>query len=77
MDEIKVLEKEISSLFDFEGLSSKSEYKPNGLEISQWGCSSAGRAPALQAGGHGFDSHHLHQEAKLPKARETRTLLTT
>ena len=25
-----------------------------------WGCSSAGRAPALQAGGHGFDSHHLH-----------------
>ena len=25
------------------------------------GCSSAGRAPALQAGGHGFDSHHLHQ----------------
>ena len=24
------------------------------------GCSSAGRAPALQAGGHGFDSHHLH-----------------
>ena len=28
-----------------------------------WGCSSAGRAPALQAGGHGFESHHLHQEA--------------
>ena len=27
-----------------------------------WGCSSAGRAPALQAGGHGFDSHHLHHE---------------
>ena len=26
------------------------------------GCSSAGRAPALQAGGHGFDSHHLHQK---------------
>ena len=25
------------------------------------GCSSAGRAPALQAGGHGFESHHLHQ----------------
>ena len=25
------------------------------------GCSSVGRAPALQAGGHGFDSHHLHQ----------------
>ena len=29
----------------------------------KWGCSSAGRAPALQAGGHGFDSHHLHQAA--------------
>ena len=29
-----------------------------------WGCSSAGRAPALQAGGHGFESHHLHQEAQ-------------
>ena len=26
-----------------------------------WGCSSAGRAPALQAGGQGFDSLHLHQ----------------
>ncbi len=24
------------------------------------GCSSAGRAPALQAGGRGFESHHLH-----------------
>ena len=24
------------------------------------GCSSAGRAPALQAGGQGFDSPHLH-----------------
>ena len=27
-----------------------------------WGCSSVGRAPALQAGGHGFESHHLHPE---------------
>ena len=26
-----------------------------------WGCSSAGRAPALQAGGRQFDSVHLHQ----------------
>ena len=26
-----------------------------------WGCSSAGRAPALQAGGHRFDPVHLHQ----------------
>ena len=39
-----------------------------------WGCSSAGRAPALQAGGHGFESHHLHQvidigESLLPTKR--------
>ena len=27
----------------------------------QWGCSSVGRAPALQAGGHEFESHHLHE----------------
>ena len=27
--------------------------------INFWGCSSAGRAPALQAGGQEFDSPHL------------------
>ena len=27
----------------------------------KWGCSSAGRAPALQAGGQGFEPLHLHQ----------------
>jgi hypothetical protein len=27
----------------------------------RWGCSSAGRAPALQAGGHRFEPVHLHQ----------------
>ena len=27
-----------------------------------WGCSSAGRAPALQAGGQEFDSPHLHHK---------------
>ena len=26
-----------------------------------WGCSSAGRAPALQAGGQRFEPAHLHQ----------------
>ena len=30
-----------------------------------WGCSSAGRAPALQAGGHRFDPGQLHQSFKL------------
>ena len=33
-------------------------------QIPIWGCSSAGRAPALQAGGQGFDSLHLHQTAE-------------
>ena len=32
-----------------------------GDPLRVWGCSSVGRAPALQAGGHGFESHHLHQ----------------
>ena len=27
---------------------------------SKWGCSSVGRAPALQAGGQEFESLHLH-----------------
>ena len=30
------------------------------------GCSSVGRAPALQAGGHGFESHHLHCRREAP-----------
>ena len=40
-----------------------SDHKGNSEEEPQekWGCSSVGRAPALQAGGHGFESHHLHQ----------------
>ena len=29
------------------------------------GCSSVGRAPALQAGGHGFESHHLHHKQRI------------
>ena len=38
----------------------------NGLLV--WGLSSAGRAPALQAGGSGFESRRLHQtENKLKK----------
>ena len=51
------------------------------------GCSSVGRAPALQAGGHGFESHHLHQPgrpgrqigSKLPKytAKQYKVSLVT
>ena len=29
---------------------------------TKWGCSSVGRAPALQAGGHRFEPVHLHQD---------------
>ena len=32
--------------------------------INQWGCSSGGRAPALQAGGQEFESLHLHQDER-------------
>ena len=31
-----------------------------GEPITQWGCSSVGKAPALQAGGQEFESLHLH-----------------
>ena len=33
----------------------------NEVSTKIWGCSSAGRAPALQEGGQEFDSPHLHQ----------------
>ena len=36
-----------------------------------WGCSSVGRAPALQAGGHEFESHHLHASIKPCKIGKT------
>ena len=43
---------------------SKSGKSGNASEaLFLWGCSSAGRAPALQAGGQEFDSPHLHQRA--------------
>ena len=37
--------------------------------IKKWGCSSAGRAPALQAGGQGFDSLHLHHQLERVEQR--------
>ena len=44
----------------------KERAKKNGekANLKLWGCSSAGRAPALQAGGHGFESHHLHHPSE-------------
>ena len=41
-------------------VSYKSSYK----NIFSWGISSVGRAPALQAGGHEFDSRILHLAVK-------------
>ena len=62
------------SLFNFEGLLD--------LQRVRWkrepqirGCSSAGRAPALQAGGRQFDSVHLHHGAgKRPTADGQNTM---
>ena len=34
-----------------------------------WGCSSVGRAPALQAGGQEFESLHLHSPKRKPRRR--------
>ena len=47
----------------------KTEPKP----LRNWGCSSAGRAPALHAGGQEFDPPHLHQEGKGEKNDRTVT----
>ena len=47
------------ALFNLEGTV---VYVPNQLRIPKWGVSSAGRAPALQAGGHRFDPGTLHQK---------------
>ena len=46
------------TLFNLEGTE---ECVPKQLRIPKWGVSSAGRAPALQAGGHRFDPGTLHQ----------------
>ena len=35
-----------------------------------WGCSSVGRAPALQAGGQEFESLHLHLVSKKEARKE-------
>src|SRR5438309_3733350 len=44
-------------------------YPRNAVKIerhsNKWGCSSAGRAPRSQRGGHRFDPGQLHQTAKI------------
>ena len=51
-------------LFNFEGACPLRKAKEKTERTLRWGCSSVGRAPALQAGGHGFESHHLHRSCK-------------
>lgn len=41
-----------------------------------WGISSAGRAPALHAGGQEFDPPHLHQRASEDENDDRRQKLT-
>ena len=46
------------TLFNLEGT------RPSEASGDNWGYSSAGRAPALQAGGRRFDPDYLHQKEK-------------
>ena len=39
------------------------------MVLTLWGCSSAGRAPALQAGGQEFESPHLHHFVLMRNAK--------
>ena len=52
-------------LFNFEGSERDFQRVRDGrfskARLHPWGCSSAGRAPALHAGGQEFDPPHLHQ----------------
>ena len=59
---------ELIALYSFEGAGNSTFKRAKGRRPgSPWGCSSAGRAPALQAGGHRFEPVHLHQLFKLGK----------
>ena len=43
-----------------DGTALETKWESRWVPRFSWGCSSVGRAPALQAGGHEFESHHLH-----------------
>ncbi len=49
---------------------SKSFEKQKYKKAKFWGCSSVGRAPALQAGGRQFESDQLHHKNKCVKGGE-------
>ena len=44
--------------------SKQKKHKTEPEFLYKWGCSSAGRAPALHAGGQEFDPPHLHHGTK-------------
>ena len=52
------------TLFNLEGT------RPSKASGDNWGYSSAGRAPALQAGGRRFDPDYLHHPTKAALLRE-------
>ena len=51
-----------------DGTMLETAWKSRWLPESLWGCSSVGRAPALQAGGQGFESPHLQSELRFRTA---------
>ena len=50
---------------------------PNKTTNTTWGRSSAGRAPALQAGGQEFDSPRLHQNRTLKTTQKKKDTVNT
>ena len=64
---------ELIALYSFEGAGDSTFKRAKGRRPgSPWGCSSAGRAPALQAGGHRFEPVHLHQLLSWARKRSSR-----
>ena len=67
---LRVVWQRITGLFNFEGAeaakvvlgTSQESIRKDGPSPFTRGCSSAGRAPALHAGGQEFDPPHLHQK---------------
>ena len=51
----------IEALYGFEGVERHLQTR-KAERVRPWGCSSDGRAPALHAGGQGFDPPSLHQK---------------
>ena len=62
-----LVDRKLRSFFSYSFLISNAFLEEGGAFIfaksgRKWGYSSAGRAPALQAGGHRFEPDYLHQD---------------